>query len=127
MARRNKWPLDSVLLFSECTKFMDEAAVKGAPDDGVYVHGLFLDGAAWSARENKLVDAAPKALFCPLPVVHITAVQASVRRAAAVFHCPIYRGKARTGLRYVDTLQLRTDQPPAHWTLRGLACLCSTD
>jgi hypothetical protein len=26
----------------------------------VYVYGLFLDGCAWSGRENKLVDLEPK-------------------------------------------------------------------
>lgn len=60
-------------------------------------------------------------------MVHITAVQAAGRRQVGVFHAPVYRTKARTGLRYVDSLQLRTDQPPAKWTLRGVAVLCSTD
>lgn len=49
-----------MLLSSEVTKMADEGAVRGPPDEGVYVHGLFLDGAAWSAKEGKLVDAAPK-------------------------------------------------------------------
>lgn len=39
-----------MLLASDCTKLADEGAVRAAPDDGVYVHGLFLDGAAWSAK-----------------------------------------------------------------------------
>ena len=66
-------------------------------------------------------------LYCPLPVVHITAVQAKDVRRAGVYSAPIYRGKARTGLRYIDQLQLRTDQPAAKWVLRGAAVLCSTD
>lgn len=127
MARKNRWALDSVVLDTAVTKFWDEAAVRGAPDDGVYVHGLSLDGAAWSGKEGKLVDAAPKALHCPLPVVHITAVQAAARRSAGVYHAPLYRNGARTGARFIDTLQLRTDAPPSKWVLRGCAVLCSAD
>ena len=69
----------------------------------------------------------PQKLYCPLPVVHITAVQAKDVRRAGVYSAPIYRGKARTGLRYIDQLQLRTDQPAAKWVLRGAAVLCSPD
>lgn len=70
---------------------------------------------------------APQKLFAPLPVVHVTAVQARERRTLGVYAAPVYRGKGRTGLRYIDTLSLRTDQPPSKWTLRGCAVLCSID
>ena len=59
-ARRQKWAVDSCLLTSEVTKFADEGAVKAAADEGVLVHGLYLEGAAWSMKEGKLVDAEPK-------------------------------------------------------------------
>lgn len=66
-------------------------------------------------------------LYEPLPVVHISAVQAAQRRSVGVFHAPCYRTKARTGLRYIDSLALRTDQPPGKWVLRGVAVLCTAD
>lgn len=57
--------------------------------------------------------------------MHITAsVQ---RRTGGVFLAPLYKGPGRTGLRYVDALQLRTDQPASKWTLRGVCVLCSKD
>ena len=49
-------------------------AIREAPSEGVYIHGLFLDGCAWSTRENRLVDSEPKKLFHPLPVLYVTGV-----------------------------------------------------
>ena len=53
--------------------------VKEAPGEGVFVHGLFLDGCAWSNRENRLIDAEPKKLFHALPVLYITGVLVCAR------------------------------------------------
>ena len=40
--------------------------------DGVFIHGLFLEGCKW--QRNSLEDAEPKKLFSPLPILHVTAV-----------------------------------------------------
>jgi dynein heavy chain len=68
----------------------------------VYVHGLWLEGAAWSAKESRLVDAAPKQLFCALPVVHITAVLARDKRKSGFYnvsaHAPPPRRRAVPGV-----------------------------
>jgi dynein heavy chain len=50
----------------------------------VYIHGLFLDGAAWSKSEGVLMESEPKKLFVPLPVLFASAntktEQAKVRQ-----------------------------------------------
>ena len=59
---------------TEVTEFERSEQVRQGPREGVFVHGLFLDGAAWSRGEGTLVESAPKKLFAGLPVLFVTAV-----------------------------------------------------
>jgi dynein heavy chain len=69
------WALDDVVMTSEVTHPpKDPENLKDSPGEGVYVYGLYLDGCAWSGRENRLVDSEPKKLFHPLPVLYVTGV-----------------------------------------------------
>ena len=54
-------------------------------------------------------------------------MQAKDVKKAGSFDCPVYRVKQRTGLNFVTTFSLRTDEEPSKWTLRGVALLCSVD
>ncbi|XP_068050765.1 dynein axonemal heavy chain 5-like isoform X2 [Anomalospiza imberbis] len=126
------WELDSVVLYSEVTKMMKEDVVGPPPADigGVYIHGLFLEGAGWDRRNSKLIESAPKVLFTSLPVVHVYAVSTTAPNDARKQHgnmycCPVYRKPRRTDLTYIFSLYLKTVQNPDHWTLRGVALLCS--
>uniref|UniRef100_A0A8C0UWX5 Dynein heavy chain 5, axonemal-like n=1 Tax=Cyanistes caeruleus TaxID=156563 RepID=A0A8C0UWX5_CYACU len=127
------WELDSVVLCSEVTKMMKEDVVSPPPADigGVYIHGLFLEGAGWDRRNSKLVESAPKVLFTSLPVVHVYAVSTTAlndprKQHGNVYSCPVYKKPRRTDLTYIFSLYLKTVQNPDHWTLRGVALLCSS-
>ena len=73
----DRWALDDVVMTAEVLHPPRDAdAIREPPGEGVYIYGLFLDGCAWSPREGRLVDSDPKKLFCPLPVLHVTGVQA---------------------------------------------------
>ncbi|KAL2308160.1 hypothetical protein Nmel_001164 [Mimus melanotis] len=127
------WELDSVVLYSEVTKMMKEDVVGPPPADvgGVYIHGLFLEGAGWDRRNSRLMESAPKVLFTSLPVVHVYAVSRTApndprKQHGNVYSCPVYKKPRRTDLTYIFSLYLKTVQNPDHWTLRGVALLCSS-
>ena len=44
------------------------------PDDGVNIHGLYLQGAKWSLTEGKIVDSEPNVLFVEMPVIWLEPV-----------------------------------------------------
>ncbi|KAI4900024.1 hypothetical protein NFI96_023292, partial [Prochilodus magdalenae] len=126
------WTLDTVVLLNDVTRMMKED-VTGPPSGdvgGVYIYGLFLDGAGWDKRNSKLLESPPKVLFTPLPVVHVYAVSSASptdsKRPQGVnlYPCPVYRKPRRTDLTFIFTLFLRSIQNPDHWTLRGVALLC---
>jgi dynein heavy chain len=71
------------------------------PKEGVYIYGLYLDGCAWSAKENRLVDSEPKKLYAPLPVLYVTGVLAKDRKTNNTFNAPTYTIKRRTGLNFI--------------------------
>ncbi|KAK2859784.1 hypothetical protein Q5P01_004404 [Channa striata] len=129
------WALDTVILSNDVTKMMREDVSAPPPEDvgGVYIYGLFLDGAGWDRRGAKLTEAPPKVLFTPLPVVHVYAISSAVTADSKqqpggggvnLYSCPVYKKPRRTDLNYIFSLQLRTTQPADHWTLRGAALLC---
>ena len=127
------WALDNVALANDVTKMMRED-VSSAPPEGVYVHGLFLDGAGWDRRNCRLTEPYPKVLFNALPVVHVYAVNTAAmvkdaknsNDALKFYECPVYKKPRRTDLTYIFCLNLKTAQHPDHWILRGVALLCDT-
>uniref|UniRef100_A0A8D0S8D7 AAA+ ATPase domain-containing protein n=1 Tax=Sus scrofa TaxID=9823 RepID=A0A8D0S8D7_PIG len=123
ITRANKgWALDNMVLCNEVTKWMKDD-VSAPPTEGVYVYGLYLEGAGWDKRNMKLIESKPKVLFELMPVIRIYAENNTVRDSR-LYSCPIYKKPVRTDLNYIAAVDLRTAQAPEHWVLRGVALLC---
>ena len=61
-----------------------------------------------------------------MPVVNCRAAlidtTGGAKKDQNVYNCPVYKTETR-GNTYVFTAQLKTKQPPAKWTLAGVACI----
>lgn len=119
------WALDTVILHNEVTRSMKDD-ITSPPGEGVYVYGLYLEGAGWDKRGAKLIESKPKVLFEMMPVIHIFAINSTGGTDTRMYYCPIYKKPRRTDLTFIATVVLRTNQTPDHWTLRGVALLCDT-
>ncbi|XP_052714224.1 dynein axonemal heavy chain 5-like isoform X2 [Crassostrea angulata] len=118
------WALDGVILHNDVTRQMKDD-ITTPPSEGVYVYGLFLEGAGWDKRGSKLIEPKPKVLFEPMPVIHIYAINTtSDKEDTRMYKCPIYKKPRRTDLTYIAAVFLKTNQNPDHWVLRGVALLC---
>ena len=59
-----------------------------------------------------------------MPVVHIYAINSTSTTDPRLYTCPIYKKPRRTDLTYIASIELKTNQNPDHWILRGVALLC---
>uniref|UniRef100_A0A8C7B547 Dynein axonemal heavy chain 8 n=1 Tax=Neovison vison TaxID=452646 RepID=A0A8C7B547_NEOVI len=117
------WALDSVTIHNEVLRQTKEE-ITLPPMEGVYIYGLYMDGAAWDRRNGKLTESTPKVLFTQLPVLHIFAVNSTAPKDPKLYVCPIYKKPRRTDLTFITVVYLRTVLSPDHWILRGVALLC---
>lgn len=134
--KAQKWALDDVVYHTEVSNFERADQVKSAPAEGIYVHGLFLDGSAWSKSDGHLVESQPKVLFVPLPILFVTGnVKKDEDKAKkemfgqlGPYECPVYKYATRTDRYFIFFANLKTtpEKPPNFWTMRGVALLCNT-
>mmetsp|Transcript_2911 Transcript_2911/g.5238 ORF Transcript_2911/g.5238 Transcript_2911/m.5238 type:complete len:1085 (+) Transcript_2911:1-3255(+) len=119
------WALDDVVFSTEITK-MDRDDVQNFPSEGVYVNGLFLEGAAWDRKQGCLVDAPPKILCSPLPIMYVSAITLAEKRTDSSSHyeCPVYKLPKRGGSDVVFSVEVPVVDAPSRWILRGAAIIC---
>lgn len=146
-ARKYTIPID-LLIFEYDMK--NEPTFKVAPQDGVYVYGLFLDGARWDKNARALGESLPKILYDQVPIVSWAGFDGGVGDLSCslqiwmkpikkddlvekvVYICPVYKTSERRGVlsttghstNFVIAMRLPTNEPPYHWILRGVAMLC---
>uniref|UniRef100_A0A2K6F192 Dynein axonemal heavy chain 8 n=1 Tax=Propithecus coquereli TaxID=379532 RepID=A0A2K6F192_PROCO len=117
------WALDTVTIHNDVLRQTKEE-ITSPPAEGVYIYGLYMDGAAWDRRNGKLTESTPKVLFTQIPVLHIFAINSTAPKDPKLYVCPVYKKPRRTDLTFITVVYLRTVLSPDHWILRGVALLC---
>lgn len=137
-ARKHALPIDSLNFVTSVTTQKEASEVSNAPDDGVFVHGLFLEGAQWDIQAGHLIDASHGAMHSEFPIVHFCPTQTtSDINPKGIYQCPLYKTSTRSGTlsttgqstNYIVSLKLPIDPntSPHFWIRRGTALLCMLD
>jgi len=124
-----------------------------ALQEGVYIHGLYLEGAGWSKGEKRLDEPQPKILQPPFPVLEYKAEcpdagtgmpgmmqkpkQDEKNKEKSKYKCPIYKYPKRNDKYLITHIFLncegqqtnlaRGTQPNMLWTLKGTCLVCQKE
>uniref|UniRef100_A0A8D0GTF0 Dynein axonemal heavy chain 6 n=1 Tax=Sphenodon punctatus TaxID=8508 RepID=A0A8D0GTF0_SPHPU len=102
-----------------------------SPEDGVLVHGMFMDASLWDDEAMVIEDALPRQMNPMLPVVHFEPHR-NYEASPALYQAPLYKTGARAGTlsttghstNFVVTVLLPSNRPSDYWISKGSALLC---
>uniref|UniRef100_A0A4X2KTY7 Dynein axonemal heavy chain 6 n=1 Tax=Vombatus ursinus TaxID=29139 RepID=A0A4X2KTY7_VOMUR len=102
-----------------------------SPEDGVLVHGMFMDASRWDDDNMVIEDALPGQMNPMLPVVHFEPHQ-NYEPIPSLYHSPLYKTGARAGTlsttghstNFVVTILLPSQKSNDYWIAKGSALLC---
>lgn len=130
-ARKYQVAIDT-LSFKFEVLHMTHDEVEEAPDDGIYIHGLFMEGAKWDYDKWLMAPSDSGVMFQLLPMVHFIPAE-NHKCAPTDYACPVYKTSVRQGVlsttgmstNFVIAIEFPTDVDPDTWVLYGTAALCN--
>ncbi|KAL8017811.1 putative bromodomain, AAA+ ATPase domain, dynein heavy chain region D6 P-loop [Plasmopara halstedii] len=113
----------------------DREHYSAPPPFGVYIFGLFMEGARYDRTTGTIAESVPNELFDRMPVIWLKPMRREEYQPTDVYECPLYKTSIRAGTlsttghstNFVVSLNVPTDKSPDHWIRRGCAMLCMLD
>ena len=133
-ARKHVVPFDSLRWTTTILTGTDPNKLTQEPEEGIYVEGLFIEGAKWDVVSKTLTECAQTELISTLPVLHLCPTQKTdVYDTKTTYECPMYRtqnrGSGALGLpNYIMSLFVPSpSQTPEHWIQRSVAVFITVE
>jgi dynein heavy chain len=115
-------------------QIMNEAPeqITEGPEDGVYIFGLFLEGARFDRITGYVTDSEPGTMYDSLPLIHFKPAVGH-KQPPGTYACPVYKTAVRKGVlsttglstNFVVAVELPSEDPEQKWILSGCAALCN--
>lgn len=152
------WSLDEVDYKTEVLKDIiggDDGRIEGKtlnpPNEGVLIHGLFLEGCQWNKTDKRFEEQTSKDMFFSFPILHVSAESTNItsekgpaakknqgaNKADTHYFCPVYKYPKRNDRYLIFRAWLKADPPAnsnlktsnsmswaANWKLKGVCLLC---
>lgn len=96
-ARKYKMPID-IVSFNFILLDVPYQSIVKKPEDGVYIRGLFLEGARWDSKDKTIAASLPKQLYTELPVMHLHPQKDRPEPTRDIYRCPVYKILSRRGV-----------------------------
>jgi len=133
-ARKTATPIDA-LKFRTHVRNYGPDDIQEVPEDGVNMHGLFIEGARWEPNKLCLEDSLPRQPIDTFPVIWLEPVDVEENIEQGCYPCPLYKTSTRRGelsttghsTNFVLFLYVPTEVQPEYWIRRGTALLSMTN
>jgi len=96
-ARKKQFAIDTVD-FDFVVKKENWQEIKEGPEDGVYIRGLYLEGARWNPDIESIDDSRPKQLYTEMAMIHLLPVKDRKKPEGGVYLTPCYKILSRRGV-----------------------------
>ncbi|BES91052.1 Hypothetical protein NTJ_03860 [Nesidiocoris tenuis] len=121
--REEGWPMDAVAFHTEVTEYQKRSAIPSKPKTGLYVEGLFLDGAQWDFAEKCLQTLTGDTSIYPLPIIGLFTSPARGLPIQGCLKLPVYatpkRKKSENG-KVITELNIPTKKHESFWILENV-------
>ena len=133
-SRKYAIAVDTLLIGCEVMPFDRLAATKGPPD-GVYIYGLYMEGARFDRKAMQISESLPSILFDEMPCIWLKPSLTVDYDPADIYDCPLYKTSIRAGTlsttghstNFVVELKIPSKKEQTYWINRGTAMLCMLD
>jgi dynein heavy chain len=139
-ARKIKHPIDQLTFRTNVSQRKPTDEGIEYPEDGVNIHGLFLEGASWNVSGVQLKEQSFGELSFEMPVIWLEPIKVENLVKQGYYECPLYKTSRRAGelsttghsTNFVMYFYLKYDEGDnsknqEHWIRRGTALLTQLD
>merc|ERR1712100_347484 len=134
-SRKTKIAIDTLTFKTNFTRRNQPSDILSKPGDGVFIYGLFMQGARFDQEKMLMTESLPHVLFDVLPVIQLEPIREDDYSPTNIYNIPFYKTSRRAGTlsttghstNFVMALKIPSKASEDHWIRRGAALLSMLD